>query len=144
MPRILTTSLIALFLAGCAASTAPERERPEFDWGHVGSPGAPEGATNPPTVRVREGGLEVLGIITTPHPCLDVAGELQRDGRTLSLTVTASSDRLELCIGVLGHFAYAADVSDLEPGSYRVIVTHVIPNSGWPTTEVLDAEVEVP
>ena len=144
MPRRLTLSLLALLLAGCAASTAPDPERPAFAWGHVGSPGAPEGATDPPTVRVREGGLEVLGIITTPHPCLDVSAELERDGRTISLAITASSDRLELCIGVLGRFAYAADVPDLEAGSYRVVVTHVIPNSGWPTVVALDAEVVVP
>jgi hypothetical protein len=142
--RALTAALSLMLLAGCAASTAPETERPAFAWGHVGSPEAPDGATNPPTVHVREGGLVVLGIITTPHPCLDVAAELQRDGATLRLDVSASSDRLELCIGVLGHFAYAANVSDLEPGTYRVIVRHIIPNSGWPTTEVLNAEVEVP
>ena len=144
MPRHSIVSLLALLVAGCAASTAPEVERPAFEWGHVGSPAAPDGATDPPTVRVREGGLELLGIITTPHPCLDVAAELERVDRTLTLDVSASSDRLELCIGVLGRFAYAADVPDLEAGRYRVIVRHVIPNSGWPVETVVDREVDVP
>jgi hypothetical protein len=144
MSRRPTISLLLLLVAGCAASTAPASERPAFDWGQVGSPEAPEGATSPPTVRVRPGGLEVLGIITTPSPCLDIAAAVERHDRTLSLTITASSDRLELCIGVLGHFAYAADVPDLAAGEYRVIVRHVIPNTGWPVETVLDTEVEVP
>ncbi len=140
----LTAACLSVFLvASCGLSTSPERERPPFRVGLVNSPEAPEGATNPPTVRVREGGLEVLGLISTPYPCYDIDASLERDTRQLAITLTARG-RNVACIAVLGTFAYAVDVDDLEPGSWRVTVAHTYPGTGWPTTEVLDEMVDVP
>lgn len=145
MPRSpLLVLSSALLLAACATSTSPQPEDVPFVVAPVHGPGAPAGATNPPTVRVRDGGLEVLGIISTPSPCHDIDAELRRDARTLAIVVSARDDGSEACIAVLGEFAYAVDVDDLEAGAWRVVVTHAIPGTGWPTTTVLDAEVEVP
>lgn len=143
MLRLTAACIALLLLAACGSSTSPERERPPFSVGLVNSPEAPEGATNPPTVRVREGGLEVLGIISTPSPCHDIDASLERDGRRLAITVSARG-RNVFCIAVLGAFAYSVDVGDLDPASYRVTVAHTYPGTGWPTTQVLDEEVAVP
>ena len=143
MLRLSTAGLSLLLLAACSSSTSPERERPPFSVGPVDSPEAPEGATNPPTVRVREGGLEVLGIITTGHPCHEIDAMLQRDDRSLAITIVAVAEDGP-CFTVIANFAYAVEVDDLQPGSYRVTVAHSYENSGWPTTEVLDEVVAVP
>ena len=143
MLRLTAACVSLLLVASCASLTSPDRERPPFRVGLVNSPEAPEGATSPPTVRVREGGLEVLGIISTPYPCYDIDASLERDGRRLAITVTARGQNV-MCIAVLGAFAYSVDVGDLAPGSYRVTVAHTYPGTGWPATEVLDEVVAVP
>ena len=141
MLRLTAACFSLLLLAGCGSSTSPEQ--PAFVVAPAQSPEAPEGATNPPTVRVREGGLEVLGTLSTPQPCYDFDASLERDGRRLAITVTARGQGGG-CIDVIAYFAYAVNVDDLEAGRYRVTVTHSYPGTGWPTTQVLDAEVAVP
>lgn len=143
MLRSSAACISFLLLAGCGSSTSPVRERPPFSVGLVHSPEAPEGATNPPTVRVREGGLEVLGIITTGHPCHEIDAVLRRDDRSLAITIVAVAEDVP-CLTVVANFAYAVDVDELQPGSYRVTVTHSYENSRAPTTEVLDEVVAVP
>jgi hypothetical protein len=143
MPRSLLALLSLALLASCSSSTAPARELPDFAVGPVGSPDAPDGATSPPTVRVTDGRMKVLGIVSTPSPCYEIGAGLERGGHTLAIEIVAQ-DQHVVCIGVLSAFAYRVEVADLAPGDYRVTVTYRYPETGWPTTTALDETVTVP
>ncbi len=103
---------------------------------------APAGATNPPTVRVVRGGIEVLGLMAAPDLCQEVRGELARQGQDLVVTITATS-RLVLCAQALGTYAYR--VAEAVPsGTYTLKVRYVFEYSDWPGKTVVDTAITVP
>lgn len=96
-------------------------------------------------VRPTQGGINVLGRITTPNPCYelepDVAGG---DEKILLRVVAVPADGVEACAAVLGSLAYEVDIPDLRPGEYLVTVVHSYPGTGWPDRTVADETVQVP
>lgn len=142
--RAVPALLIALLgLSSCGRSSSPVEQNPAAAVVAVaGSDSAPSGVTSPPSLRVSDGTLTVLGVISTPDPCQSIRVFAERTGDARTVVVEATS-RGETCIAVLGSFAYRY-VAALTPGSHRVRVEHRYRNTGWSTEVVRDTVIMVP
>ncbi|MGI8619745.1 MAG: hypothetical protein ACR2L6_11760 [Gemmatimonadaceae bacterium] len=90
--------------------------------------------------------IQFAGTITTPTPCYRVSGAGDVTGGHITITVTATSTLgpNEGCATVIAAADYAGAVRELTPGSYRVVVIHTIPKTGWPVQPIADTLVVVP
>lgn len=136
------STVVLLMATACTSPTAPRPELSSFVTGSPGSAGALAAATSPPTARASRGRIEVLGLMDTPTPCQALSGEFTRTGQRLSLSVAARSIG-EVCILILGRFAYSAAITGLAAGEYTLEVTHTYPSTGWPTSVVLTQSITV-
>ncbi len=137
---------VGLLLAGCQDSgptTLPVAATPpNFAVGPSGGPMAPHDSVGQPVVVVTGTSIQVLGTIAASSPCQDIRAEVTRGGRTVRLVVVARTQPV-ICVGVLGSFAYRAGLGTLPSGRYTIEVVHAYENSGWPTTTVLQREVQI-
>jgi hypothetical protein len=88
------------------------------------------------------GSVVVRGQLDAPDPCQKVSGKLESSGSELTLRVEVTSSP-GACIAVIGNFTYAATVSGLTPGAYRLRVVHTYPGTGWETKTALEQSVQV-
>ena len=144
----LTRALIASMMIA-AASCLPASDVLDPDpadmslrYGHTGSQAAPGDVTNPPTVAGRDGAVEVRGILEAPDPCQTLTARHQRTATTVALRITVERNA-EMCVAMIGTFAYVATIPGLETGEYRLTVDYVYPNTGWPTNRAVDTTVQV-
>jgi hypothetical protein len=75
--------------------------------------------------------IAVDGVITTPDPCYEITSSLKRRDRSLDLTLTARRKGSNPCPAVIGYYSYRGEISDLSPGRYQVLVSHVYEGTGW-------------
>jgi hypothetical protein len=143
--RAIGAALAAAATVACSSGTGPGDDRlASFSVAAAGSPeGRKLGATSPPTVRVSEGRIEVVGIALTPNPCYDVSASTARDGQRITLTLRARANSA-VCIQPLGGLAYRAAIADLAPGTYHLSVVHPYTEPDWKAGEVLARDVTVP
>ena len=134
--RSVIASLIVLSALGCGEEVqAVGPIESSLQTAPNGAPDAPDGATSPPTIRVQNGRLEVLGLIGTGTPCYDItAATLAADG-TVRVEVTAAAQPV-VCIQVLASFAYRVEAS-LPAGPQRIVVTHAYKLEDGSTREVI-------
>jgi hypothetical protein len=135
--RFLVSVLALAGAAGCASTPAVSNTNARFDF--VAAPAsaasAPSGTTAPPTVRVSQGRVEILGQLVTPDPCFDLSGAFTNANRELRVLVNATK-RPGMCATVIETFAYRGTIADLPPGDYTLEVVHSAPNPSTPTTVV--------
>jgi hypothetical protein len=151
--------LTVLVLAACArpaASDAGTSEPPaspgggapstgaqvklEFQQGQGGSStGGEQGAT----ATAGSGQIGIRGTMETPTPCHKLSGELQQQGRTLSVRVVAQADPDVMCIQSIGSIPYTATLRGVAPGAYTVRVIHTYPGTGWDAAAALETQVTV-
>jgi hypothetical protein len=140
--RFLTALAVLVAAGGCSSGTAPGVESLSFTAVLTRDPAAPRDASYPPTVRGREGRVEVLGVITTSNPCQEVTGRVSRTGRNVRLTVTARSLPV-FCFAVVATFAYTAVIDGLAPAVYAVEVFHAYENTESEPARVFVGAVSV-
>ncbi len=118
-----------------------DMQEPNLEFSIVGSAETGEGA-EPSITSASAEEVALTGVISTPNPCYDIKAALSRDGRALTLTLTATA-RPEICIQVVAAFTYDARLTDLEPGSYTLTVAYEYPGIGWESSEHT-LQLEVP
>ena len=144
LARALPLSLALSTLAACgAASTAPRGVESSFAYWETRDPAAPDDATDPPTIRAHDGGIEVRGLLSAPDPCRPLEASVSRVGDTIDVTLL-SKPHGGLCIAVIAEYAYVVGIEDIEPGSHRVRVRYHYPETGWEWRLVADRTVIVP
>jgi hypothetical protein len=112
----------------------------EFQQGQGGSStGGEQGAT----ATAGSGQIAIRGTMQTPNPCHKLSGELQQQGRTLSVRVVAQADPDAMCIQSIGSIPYTATLRDVAPGTYTVRVMHTYPGTGWDAAAALETQVTV-
>ena len=75
---------------------------------------ATDAAPDLASVSIDDDRLELTGNVETPNPCHEAvlsAVELDEDGETLSVTVDAERDAVDLCQACLGRIEYAATIA---------------------------------
>lgn len=145
----ITRVLIAPALIAAVSSCVPPSDvlQPDpadmnFRYGRAGSQDAPADVSNPPTVVGRDGTIEVRGVLEAPDPCQTLTARHQRTATTVALRITVERNA-EMCVAMIGTFAYVATVPGLSTGEYRLTVDYVYPNTGWPTNRAVDTTVQV-
>ena len=125
---------------GGAPSTGARQVTLEFQQGQGGSStGGEQGAT----ATAGSGQIAIRGTMQTPTPCHKLSGELQQQGRTLSVRVVAQADPDAMCIQSIGSIPYTATLRDVAPGTYTVRVIHTYPGTGWDAAAALETQVTV-
>lgn len=132
----------ALATAGCSSLLSPDGRfsfsatRPEMGGGEQFFS----------VTGVAQGQIQFAGRISTPTPCYRVGGTGNVTESEVTITVSATStlERNEGCVLALGSSDYLGAVRELTPGPYRVVVTHTIPNTGWPVLAIADTTIVVP
>jgi hypothetical protein len=89
------------------------------------------------------GRITVNARLSTPDPCRVLSGDLRGEGSKLVLAVAVRPNGSEGCYQVIGTFEYDAVIPGLRPGNYHLQVVHTYPGTGWPTSTVLDRQVQV-
>jgi hypothetical protein len=128
--RILL-ALAALATAGCDLPSAidgyTDDVRLEFS---AREDRGPQLAAPELTFTGGDGEIVVEGLLNTADPCRTFSADARSENGRLELVVRIQR-RGELCIAVLGRFAYTARLLDLAPGTYDLAVVHEFPGSGW-------------
>ena len=138
-----TALVLLLFLAfatACGEKTpaAPDTASLRF------TPRIPEaGLPHSVTAEAGLGQITVRSILFGPDPCRTLAGELEQTGREITLRVFVRPNGAEVCIQVVGRFAYDAVIEGLRRGTHDLQVVHTYPSTGWPTGPVLRQTVDV-
>ena len=105
-----------LLTAACASApaTSASVSTPRVDFVAVpaSAANAPADATTPPTVRVSQGRVEILGQLMTPDPCFDLTAAFTNANRELRVMVNATK-RPGMCATVIETFAYRATILNL-------------------------------
>lgn len=90
------------------------------------------------------GRIAVHGQMGTPNPCQTLTATRTRSGANVVLRVVARPKPDVMCVATLGAYAYDAALNGLRPGTYRLRVTHQLPQTGTPAERtVLDRKVRV-
>ena len=88
-------------------------------------------------------GIRIDARLNTPDPCRIITAEAGREGGVISMNVMVQP-RGGACIQVVGVFEYEALMRNLEPGNYRVRITHSFAATGSPGPHVVfDQDVVV-
>ncbi len=118
----MTLALGLLGAAGCADVTGVDYMK-EFTVGTM-----PDPETLVPGVEANSALrlLYIQGLVQTPSPCYDLAGDFEKKGSTLTLRVEAERDDGTGCEVGKGGFRYNALVGGLKRGSYTLKVVHTI------------------
>ncbi|MBV9774481.1 MAG: hypothetical protein JO040_11055 [Gemmatimonadetes bacterium] len=90
------------------------------------------------------GRIAVHGQMGTPNPCQTLTATRTRSGTTVVLRVVSRPKPDVMCVATLGGYVYDATLNGLRPGTYRLRVTHQLPQTGNPAERtVLDRTVRV-
>lgn len=137
--RIALLLLLAFMIAcGGKTLTAPDTAFLRF------SPRVPEpGAADSVTAEAGQGQIAVRSTLRGPDPCRTLGGELEQTDREVTLRVFIRPSGAEVCVQVIGGFAYDAVIDGLPRGRYALQVVHTYPSTGWPTAAVLSQTVDV-
>jgi hypothetical protein len=132
--------LVLACVIGCGgnAPTAPEPAFLRFT-SRAPDPGSSESAA----AEAGRGQISVRATLAGPDPCRILAGQLEQSERQLTLRVSVQPTN-DVCVLVVGRFAYDAAIERLAPGTYSLRVVHDYPATGWPTTTVLNQTLTVP
>lgn len=144
MRRLFVLTMLGALACDSGVSGVADSKRltPGFVAVDAKSTAAPAGATNPPTIRVSRGGIEVLGLISAPDLCQEVRGAIDRQAQVLTVTITAKA-QLVVCAQAVGTYAYRV-AGDVPSGTYTVKIVHAYELSGWPTKIALQSTVAIP
>jgi hypothetical protein len=136
--RVVAVLMMA-FAVGCGGETptAPGSGSLRFI-SHPPEPGSGESTT----VEAGQGQIDVHATFTGPDPCRMPHGDLEQTGRQLTLRVSIHPTD-DVCVAVIGRFAYDASIVGLAPGSYSLQVVHTYPSTGWSTATVLNETLDV-
>lgn len=135
-----TLLLFLAFVIACGGETptAPDTASLRF------TPRVPEsGAAASVTAEAGQGQIAVRATLLGPDPCRTLGGELEQRGREVTLRVFIRPNGAEVCVTVLGGFAYDAVIEGLARGRYGLQVVHAYPSTGLPTATVLSQTVDV-
>jgi hypothetical protein len=145
MKRLLSVALAVLAAAACSDTSLPALGGdPRLEFAAASDPrdylfSTPRAAAEPTA-----GGIAVATMMTHPVGCRDFGAELDGSGRVLELKVSIIPTRTFMaCTGGSANYAYTAQVRDLAPGSYRLVVRHVYPEGDYPARVVLNTEITV-
>lgn len=120
--------LSAVVLAGCTMPLALDRPALQFD---VQALQHGQWLEEPEvTVSGGTGVISIETVMSTPDPCRTFEADAARHGSELVLQVVVRREG-DVCPGVIGTFAYSAQLAGMEPGVYLVTVTHAFPGTGW-------------
>lgn len=123
-PETLFWVIVAALGLGVAAWLMlgpPIQAALEFQQGESGcNPGRSEDAV---ALTPEVGEIQFTGAMVTPVPCVALKASLEREGRTLTLTIT-SRVLDEPCTDCIGRTGYMGKISRLKPGLYTVTVFH--------------------
>ena len=139
MARRLASALLIAFAAACGGEspTAPGTGALRF------TPHPPAGGGGESiTAEAAQGQIDIRATLAGPDPCRTLLGDLEQAGRQLILRVSIRSNA-DVCVAMIGRFAYDASIVGLAPGRYDLQVVHAYPSTGWPTTTVLSETVDV-
>ena len=139
MDRRWGAALLIAFAAGCGAETptAPGTGALRF------TPHPPAGGSAESiTAEAAQGQIDIRATLAGPDPCRTLLGDLEQTGRQLTLRVSIRSNA-DVCVAMIGRFAYDASIVGLAPGRYDLQVVHAYPSTGWPTSTVLSESVDV-
>jgi hypothetical protein len=139
--RVIFGVGLLLASAGCSTLLGPGR----FSFSAT-KPGFSSPSEFARVTGVADAQIQFAGAISTPTPCYHVTGAGNVADREITITVSAASTLRagQVCAQVVGSSSYTGVVRELESGSYRVVVTHAIPGTGWPTRTVADTSVILP
>jgi hypothetical protein len=104
---------------------------------------AERGSDESATAETGQGQIAVRATLAGPDPCRAVEAELDQNDREVTLRVFVRPNGAEVCVQVLGRFAYDAVIEGLPRGTYVLHVVHAYPSTGWPTRTVLSQTVNV-
>jgi hypothetical protein len=139
MARRLGLALLIALAAGCGGETptAPGTGALRF------TPHPPDGGVGESvTAEAAQGQIDIRATLAGPDPCRTLLGDLEQDGRQLTLRVSIRSNA-DVCVAMIGRFAYDASIVGLVPGRYDLQVVHAYPSTGWPTATVLNETLDV-
>jgi hypothetical protein len=94
------------------------------------------------TAEASQGQIAIRATLRGPDPCRTLEGELDHRDRAITLRVFVRP-RGEVCVQVIGGFAYDAVIEGLTRGTYVLQVVHTYPSTGWPTQAVLNQTMDV-
>jgi hypothetical protein len=146
MMRILSVALAVLAAAACSSTSLPgDRDGdPRLEFTAEADPRRYLFPTPRATVEPTAGGVAVATMMTHPVGCREFGAELDGSGRVLELNVSIIPTRTFVaCAGGSANYTYTAQVRDLAPGSYRLVVRHVYPEGDYPGHVVLNTEITV-
>jgi hypothetical protein len=79
-------------------------------------------------ISVLPGVIRMEGLFLSPSPCHRIEADYDRSGNDISLLVTATPTQ-STCPAVTQAISYQADALGIEPGTYRVRVSHRTANA---------------
>jgi hypothetical protein len=137
--RVAVLLFLALLIAcGGKTPTAPDRASLRFTT-RVAEPGAADLVT----AEAGQGQITVRSTLSGPDPCRTLAGELEQTDHEVTLRVFIRPSGAQVCVQVVGRFAYDAVIEGLPRGRYALQVVHTYLSTGWPAGAVLSQTVEV-
>lgn len=117
----IIVAVVGLGIAAWLMLGPPTHTALEFQQGESGcNPGRGEDVV---ALASGAGEIQFTGAIVTPVPCVALKASLEREGRTLTLTIT-STILDKPCVDCVGRTEYTGKVFRLKPGLYRVMVLH--------------------
>jgi hypothetical protein len=133
---------VAVFLAvvmacGGQTPTAPDTASLRFT-SRVPGPGSGESVTAAAAKRR----IAIRATLRGPDPCRTLEGELDQRNRELTLRVFVRPNS-EVCVQIIGGFAYDAVIEGLPRGTYVLQVVHTYVSTGFPTQTVLNQTMNV-
>ncbi|HET6679609.1 MAG TPA: hypothetical protein VFG84_00285 [Gemmatimonadaceae bacterium] len=128
----VTAALALLAVVGCDLSTGPSPSN-EFAWSVVENAAEARDAMD---AAAFAGDVNILGQLTTPTLCYNLASNFIRNGASLTLRVTANSSSATNCDQSAGGLRYTAVFRNAGRGEHPLLVVHSVP--GFPDREYTD------
>lgn len=132
--------LFLAFVIGCGGKTptTPDTAFLRFT-PRVPEPGSPESVR----AEAGQGHVAVRATLSGPDPCRTLEADLDRTDQEVTLRVRVRPNGAEVCVQVVGGYAYDAVIEGLPPGRYVLQVVHMYLSTGWPTRAVLSQTMDV-
>jgi len=115
--------MLALGTAAACGSVTEARPLQDFQWIAVDNPNDVHEGID---AAVFAGDIDLLGQISTPTLCFNLAADYGRSGSDLTVHVTAKSTNSSNCTKTPGGFQYTALLRGLGRGSYTLHVIHTV------------------
>ncbi len=120
---VVCATLGMFFALQTCAPPPPDDGMPTLRFGQGESDCAEGEAMDQATITVQGMGIMIAGVVIAGSPCQHLVPEVWIDEDTVTLAV-AAVPQPGTCVLCVGAIDYAARLSGLDPGSYRVAVEH--------------------